>query len=75
VNVRAGLVVGVAATVASVPGAALALALPARLSAILFGLLLVVVAAQLAYKAVVASRRNSAEAAASLPDGKKQEGT
>ncbi|HEV7185100.1 MAG TPA: sulfite exporter TauE/SafE family protein, partial [Leifsonia sp.] len=30
VNVRAGLVVGVAATVASVPGAALALALPAR---------------------------------------------
>ncbi|MBC7593525.1 MAG: sulfite exporter TauE/SafE family protein [Kineosporiaceae bacterium] len=52
VDVRAGLLVGLAATAASIPGAALALALPARLSGILFALLLVAVAAQLAYRAI-----------------------
>ncbi len=52
VDVGAGLIVGVAATAASIPGAALALALPARLSGILFGLLLLVVAAQLTFRAI-----------------------
>lgn len=52
VDVRAGLIVGVAATASSIPGAALALALPARLSGILFGLLLLVVAAQLTVRAI-----------------------
>ncbi len=56
VDVRAGLIVGVAATTASIPGAALALALPARLSGILFGLLLLVVAAQLTVRALRTSR-------------------
>ncbi|HYI33182.1 MAG TPA: sulfite exporter TauE/SafE family protein [Glaciibacter sp.] len=52
VDVRAGLVVGVTATVASVPGALLALALPPRLSSILFAVLLLVVAAQLIVRAI-----------------------
>jgi uncharacterized protein len=52
VDVRAGLVVGVTATVASVPGALLALALPPRLSSILFAILLLVVAAQLIVRAI-----------------------
>jgi uncharacterized membrane protein YfcA len=52
VDVRAGLVVGVTATLASVPGALLALALPPRLSAILFAVLLLIVAAQLIVRAV-----------------------
>jgi uncharacterized membrane protein YfcA len=52
VNVRAGLVVGVAATVASVPGVALALVMPPRLSGVLFAALLLVAAAQLTVKAV-----------------------
>ncbi|MHA7263700.1 sulfite exporter TauE/SafE family protein [Arthrobacter sp. TMN-37] len=56
VDVGAGLIVGVAATAASIPGAALALALPARLSGILFGLLLLVVAAQLTLRAIKTSR-------------------
>ncbi|TDK28172.1 sulfite exporter TauE/SafE family protein [Arthrobacter crusticola] len=56
VDVGAGLIVGVAATAASIPGAALALALPARLSGILFGLLLLVVAAQLTLRAIRTSR-------------------
>jgi hypothetical protein len=56
VDIRAGLIVGAAATAASIPGAALALALPARLSGILFGLLLLVVAAQLTVRAIRASR-------------------
>lgn len=57
VDVRAGLIVGVAATVASVPGALLALALPPRLSAILFAALLIVVAAQLTTTTIRASAR------------------
>jgi uncharacterized membrane protein YfcA len=56
VDVRAGLVLGVAATVASIPGAALALALPPRLSSSLFGVLLFAVAAQLTFRAIKAQR-------------------
>ena len=56
VDVRAGLVLGVAATVASIPGAALALILPARLSTILFGALLILVAAQMTFKALKARK-------------------
>jgi uncharacterized protein len=52
VDVRAGLVVGVTATVASVPGALLSLALPPRLSSILFAILLLVVAVQLIIRAI-----------------------
>jgi uncharacterized membrane protein YfcA len=57
VNVRAGVVVGIAATVAAVPGVALALLLTPRVSSILFAALLVVAAVQLAVKAVRAQRR------------------
>ncbi len=56
VDVRAGLVVGLAAAMASIPGSALAIALPPRLSATLFGALLLFVAAQLTVKAKKASR-------------------
>jgi uncharacterized membrane protein YfcA len=63
VDVRAGLIVGAAATAASIPGAALALALPARLSGILFGLLLLVVAAQLTVRAIKASKTPRASSA------------
>jgi len=52
VDVRAGLVVGVAATVASVPGVALALIMPPRLSGILFAALLLAAAAQLTVRAI-----------------------
>ncbi len=52
VDVRAGLIVGVAATVASIPGVWLALVIPARLSAILFAVLMLFAAAQLTVKAV-----------------------
>jgi uncharacterized membrane protein YfcA len=51
VDLRIGLVLGTAAAVASIPGSALALALPARVSSVLFGILLIGVAAQLAYRA------------------------
>lgn len=57
VDVPTGLALGVAATAASVPGAWLALALPPQLSSILFGLLLIAVAAQLTWKAIAAQRR------------------
>lgn len=56
VDVRAGLVLGIAATAASIPGAILALSLPPRLSAVLFAALLLVVAAQLISAAVRARR-------------------
>ncbi|MBK4346667.1 sulfite exporter TauE/SafE family protein [Lacisediminihabitans sp. G11-30] len=56
VNVRAGLVLGLSATVASIPGAWLALILPPRVSSVLFGCLLIAVAAQLTYKAVTTQR-------------------
>ncbi|RFA11682.1 hypothetical protein B7R22_18375 [Subtercola boreus] len=52
VDIRVGLVLGVSAAIASVPGAALSLALPARLSTVLFGILLVAVAAQLVHRAL-----------------------
>jgi len=52
VDVRAGLVVGVAATVASVPGVALALIMPPRLSGVLFAALLLAAAAQLTVRAI-----------------------
>ncbi|HEY8318549.1 MAG TPA: sulfite exporter TauE/SafE family protein [Amnibacterium sp.] len=60
VRVGDGLVVGAAATVASLPGAAMALALPARLSTTLFAALLVLVAAQLTWKAIAAHRDSPA---------------
>ena len=56
VDLRAGLVVGVAATVAAVPGVALAVLIPPRLSSILFALLLLIAAAQLIVTAVRARR-------------------
>jgi len=52
VDLRAGLVVGVTATVAAVPGVALALLIPPRLSSILFAVLLILAAAQLTVKAL-----------------------
>ena len=57
VDFSAGLVVGLAATVAAIPGVVLALVLTPRLSSILFAALLVVAAVQLAVKAVRAQRR------------------
>jgi uncharacterized membrane protein YfcA len=65
VNVRAGLVVGIAATIAAVPGVALALLLTPRVSAILFAALLVVAAIQLTIKAIKAQRKAKAPAATS----------
>jgi uncharacterized membrane protein YfcA len=52
VDLRVGLVLGISAAIASIPGAALALALPARLSTVLFGILLIAVAAQLTHRAL-----------------------
>ena len=57
VEVRAGLVVGVAATAASVPGVYLALLLTPRLSAILFAVLLLAAAAQLTVRAIRIQRK------------------
>lgn len=56
VDVRAGVVVGVAATIASFPGAILAFLIPAAVSGVLFAALLVFAAIQLAIKAVKAQR-------------------
>lgn len=61
VDARAGLVLGAVAAVASIPAVLVALAIPARLSAITFAALLLVVAAQLGVKAVRARRTLSAE--------------
>lgn len=52
VDVRAGLVVGIAATIASVPGVALAVVMPPRLSGVLFAVLLFAAAAQLTVAAI-----------------------
>lgn len=57
VNLRAGLIVGVAATVGAIPGVWLALLLDPRVSGILFGALLVVAALQLIIKAIAAPRK------------------
>ena len=56
VDLPAGLVVGLAATIAAVPGVALALMIPPRLSSILFAALLLLAAAQLTVKALRAPR-------------------
>lgn len=56
VDVPTGLALGAAATVASIPGAAFALALPPQLSSTLFGVLLLAVAGQLTWKAIQAQR-------------------
>jgi uncharacterized membrane protein YfcA len=56
VDLRVALVVGVAAAVAAVPAAFLALLIPARLSAVLFSVLLFAVATQLTVKSVRAAR-------------------
>jgi len=57
VDVRAGLVVGVAATIASVPGVALALLMSPRVSGVLFAALLLAAAAQLTVAAIRASSK------------------
>ena len=57
VEVRAGLVVGVAATAASVPGVYLAFLLTPRLSTILFAVLLLAAAAQLTVRAIRIQRK------------------
>lgn len=57
VDVRAGIIVGVAASAASVLGAAIALGMPARLSSVLFGLLAVAIVAQLVVREVLRKRR------------------
>ena len=57
VNLRTGLIVGAAAAVASVGGAYIALALPSRLAAILFSILLVGIAIQLTVRAIRAQRK------------------
>lgn len=57
VHVAGGLTVGVAATVASFGGVAVAFLLPPRLSSVLFAVLLLITAAQLAYRAVRGSRQ------------------
>ncbi|TFB96864.1 sulfite exporter TauE/SafE family protein [Cryobacterium adonitolivorans] len=56
VDLPAGLVVGVAATIAAVPGVALALLIPPRLSSILFAVLLLLAAAQLTLEALRTKR-------------------
>jgi uncharacterized membrane protein YfcA len=57
VDVRAGIVVGLAATGASVPGVALALLMSPRLSGVLFAVLLLAAAAQLTVTAIRGGRR------------------
>ncbi len=52
VDLRAGLILGVAAAMAAVPAVSLAVAIPARLSGILFGVLLLAIAAQLSIQAI-----------------------
>jgi len=56
VDVRTGLIVGAAAAVASILGATIALALPARVAAILFAVFLVAIAVQLTVRALRARR-------------------
>jgi uncharacterized membrane protein YfcA len=57
VDVRSGLLVGLAAAVAAVPGALVALALPPRVSAVLFAVFLLAVAAQMGWRAWRVGRR------------------
>ncbi|MCU1405571.1 MAG: Permease, partial [Glaciihabitans sp.] len=60
VDLRAGLLVGVAATAAAIPGVAIALALTPRVSGILFAALLFVAATQLTIKAIAMQRKGVA---------------
>jgi len=59
-DVRAGLAVGAAAAATSVLGVRIALAMSPRLSGVLFAALLLLVAAQLSWRAIVARRRADA---------------
>ena len=52
VNWRAGAIVGVSATIAAIGGALLAFAIPPRLSSVLFAILLLAMAVQLAVRAI-----------------------
>lgn len=52
VDVRTGLIVGLVAAVSAVGGAYIGLAMPARVSSVLFGVLLVLVSVQLAVRAI-----------------------
>ncbi|MFZ2963428.1 MAG: sulfite exporter TauE/SafE family protein [Rhodoglobus sp.] len=61
VDLRTGLIVGAAAAVASIGGATVALALPARIAAILFAILLVAIAIQLSVRAIRAHRKPKAD--------------
>ncbi|MDP9165510.1 MAG: sulfite exporter TauE/SafE family protein [Actinomycetota bacterium] len=56
VDIRAGLVLGFAAAVAAVPAALLAVAIPARVSGIMFGVLLLAIATQLTFQAIRTAR-------------------
>jgi uncharacterized membrane protein YfcA len=57
VRLRDGLIVGAAAVAASFGGVALAFLLTPRLSAVLFGILMLIVAAELTQRAIRAARR------------------
>ncbi|MFC5928185.1 sulfite exporter TauE/SafE family protein [Cryobacterium melibiosiphilum] len=72
VDVRAGLVVGAAATAASAPGVAIALILPPQVSSILFAALLVLAAVQLTIKAIRAQRKPKPEPDLSTPDAPRE---
>lgn len=61
VDVRAGAIVGLAATAASFAGVAVAFLLPARVSGVLFAILLVASAVQLSIRAVKSQRAQRAE--------------
>jgi uncharacterized membrane protein YfcA len=52
VDIREGLILGATAAATSIPAVLLAVAIPPRISGILFAALLIAIAAQLAYKAV-----------------------
>lgn len=56
VDIRAGLILGVTAAAVSVPAVTLAVAIPARVSGIMFAVLLIAIATQLAIKALRAGR-------------------
>lgn len=60
VDVRPGVVLGGAAAIAAVPAVSLAVAIPARVSGMLFAGLLIGIAAQLTVKAVRAGREHHA---------------
>lgn len=65
VDLRAGIVVGIAAAIASVPAVDVALLMSPRLSGVLFAALLLAVAAQLTVKAIRAPRKDGAAAKSS----------